>query len=112
MSFLGAAESGRIGLSNYELLLTGLDYAIGNNILYLSVASLLISVTLYLGKEFTVSITIILSNKRVLNEVSNYTAASLTPAFVSFYMKLITLSLITLKSDIKSSSFNCSSLKV
>ena len=84
MSFLGAAERGRIGLSNYELLPTGLDEAIGNNILYLSVASLLISVILYLGREFTVSISKILSNRSVLNEVSNYTAASLTPAFVSF----------------------------
>jgi hypothetical protein len=84
MSFLGAAERGRIGLSNYELLPTGLDEAIGNNILYLSVASLLISVILYFGREFTVSISKILSKRSVLNEVSNYTAASLTPAFVSF----------------------------
>lgn len=84
MSFLGAAERGRIGLSNYELLPTGLDEAIGNNILYLSMASLLISVILYLGREFTVSISKILSNRSVLNEVSSYTAASLTPAFVSF----------------------------
>ena len=84
ISFLGAAERGRIGLSNYELLPTGLDYAIGNNILYLSVASLLISVTLYLGSELTVSMTMILSNSSVLNEVSNNTAASRTPAFVSF----------------------------
>jgi hypothetical protein len=84
MSFLGAAERGRIGLSNYELLPTGLDEAIGNKILYLSVASLLISVILYFGREFTVSISKILSKRSVLNEVSNYTAASLTPAFVSF----------------------------
>jgi hypothetical protein len=84
MSFLGAAERGRIGLSNYELLPTGLDEAIGNNILYLSVASLLISVILYFGREFTVSISKILSKRSVLNEVSNYTEASLTPAFVSF----------------------------
>jgi hypothetical protein len=84
MSFLGAAERGRIGLSNYELLPTGLDEAIGNSILYLSVASLLISVILYFGREFTVSISKILSKRSVLNEVSNYTEASLTPAFVSF----------------------------
>lgn len=84
MSFLGAAERGRIGLSNYELLPTGLDEAIGNKILYLSVASLLISVILYFGREFTVSISKILSKRSVLNEVSNYTEASLTPAFVSF----------------------------
>jgi hypothetical protein len=71
MSFLGAAERGRIGLSNYELLPTGLDEAIGNNILYLSVASLLISVILYFGREFTVSISKILSKRSVLNEVSN-----------------------------------------
>jgi len=80
---------------NYELMI-GAVCAIGLIILYLSVASLFISVILYLGSELTASITIKLSKRRVLKVVSKRTAASLTPALVSFYINVITLSLIPL----------------
>ena len=70
----------------------------------LSDAYLIISATLYLGRELIASLTLLLSNSYDLKLISSDTAASLTPALVSFKMKPSNLSLMVLNIKRRSSN--------